>query len=137
MMSRPDYRELRTKLYFSLDDTEMPSQYRTDPSFPTKKQIADLYKWHTDVQGCRKVFLDRIEKWLPFVIANYAELYAEIDGLFVEAVSGKLSWGRFNEARKAASDRNKIRLADDARASANAQDKQQFAAEQRERAAAM
>ncbi len=135
-LAKPDYAELRTKLYLSLEEAEIPSQYLTDPSFPTKKQIADLYKWHADLQGCRKVMLDRVAKWLPFVIANMVEMYAESDRLYTEAVSGRLPWGQFNEARKALADRNKARLAEDARAGANAQDKQQFAAEQRERAAA-
>jgi hypothetical protein len=136
VVMKSDYVELKKKLFMSLDITEIPSQYLTDPSFPTKKQIADLHKLYGDLQACRKIMLDRVSTWNPFVIANMVELFSSMDKIRVEGVSGKLSWGQYHQAMQTLAAQNKLKLSEDARTAASAENQDQFATEQRQRAAA-
>ena len=64
------------------------------------------------------------------------EFFSDADKLYVEAVSGKLSWGQLNQAHHTLTTQYKARLTEDARIAANVQDQHQFAIEQHQRAAA-
>src|SRR2546423_1421171 len=136
VLTKPDYVELKTKLFMSLDTSEIPSQYLTDRSFPTKKQTADLFKLYGDLQACRKIMLDRVSTWHPFVIANMVELFVSTDKTRIEGISGKLSWGQYHQTMQDLVAQNKLRLTEDARTAANTQNQDQFAIEQHQRPAA-
>jgi hypothetical protein len=136
ILVKPDYTELKTKLYISFDNPQVPSPYLTDTSFPTKKQIADLYKVYEELRGCRKIMLDWSSKMHPYIFANMLELFSNNDRDWAEAVSGKLSWGQFNRARQTVVAQNRSRLTEDARTAINSRDQHQFEIEQRQRAAA-
>jgi hypothetical protein len=85
----PEYKNIKTKLYFGLDN-QPPLQKLTDTSRPTKEEIKLLYRVYGDVQECRKILLDGAAKMHPLILLTFIESYAESDKLWAEATGGKL-----------------------------------------------
>ena len=105
----PEYASLRSKTYFGLD-TQFPLQMLNDKTSPNKQDIALLYKAYGDVQDCRKIALDGASRMHPLVLLTLVESYAESDKLWAEATSGRLTWGKFNEGRKALTTQGQARM---------------------------
>jgi hypothetical protein len=99
--SKPDYAKLKTKLFLNTDTVQVPLEYLTDHSKPTKAEIADLYKLHADIQDCRKIALDGMAAVHPLIVAAMVESFSASDKLWADtASSGNVTWGKFNEARQ-------------------------------------
>jgi len=127
---------LKTKLYLSNEIMQMPLQYLTDQTRPTKAEVLDLYKAYGDVQNCRKIYLDGAAATPPFFLATFVESYSASDRVWAEAVAGKLTWGKFNEARKAIAAETQSKLAEaDVKIRGQLQGQHQFEMEQRQRVA--
>ena len=65
--SKADYAPLRAKMYLGLDNN-FPLQFTTDQSRPTKQEIALLYKFHGDIQACRKIDLEGFAQVHPLIM---------------------------------------------------------------------
>jgi hypothetical protein len=137
--SNPDYAQIGKKLYFvtGSPSPQFPLQYLTDQSKPTKSEIALLYKLYGDIQGCRKIELEGIAKANPLVVTALISEYSTADRIWTDAVTGKLTWGKFNELRKALLADFQVNLAEvKAKINAELQNEHQFEIEQRQRAVA-
>jgi hypothetical protein len=136
--SNPKYGQLKTKLYLSFDDTQYPLQYLTDKSRPTKKEITELQQLHADIQQCRRIAIDGSKTVHPLIAEALAESVAVSDKVWVEAASGQLTWGKFNESRQAATLQAKQKLAEaNTRIGVQLQNQYQIEVEQQARATAM
>jgi hypothetical protein len=136
--AKPEYASLEKRLFLTSDPTaQIPLEYLTDKSKPTKPEIADLYKVHSDTQPCRKIALDGMAAVHPLIVATLVDSYSATDRLWVDAVSGKLTWGAINESRQTLINEYRGKLTEaGARIEAQLQNQHQFELEQRQRAAA-
>jgi hypothetical protein len=136
--SKPEYAGLLKKLYVSTDtNASVPLPYLTNQSKPTKAEIADLYKFHGDIQECRKIALDGASAMHPLILAALVEYFSETDRLWADAASGKLTWGKFNEGRQIVLTQYRTKHTEArTRVAAQLQGEHQFEVEQRQRAAA-
>jgi len=136
VFSKPEFAGLSKKLYLSTLHQTVPPEYLNNDSNPTKPDIADLYRLHGDVQACRKIVLDGASARHPLILTVIVESYSESDRLYADAVSGKLTWGQFNEARQTLNTKGLARLTEaDTRIRGELQGQHQFEVEQRQRAA--
>ena len=116
---------------------QFPLQYLTDQSKPTKAQIAVLYELYGDIQRCRKIELEGVAKANPLVVTVLINEYSAADHIWTDAVTGKLTWGKFNELRKALLADFEANLTEaKAKINAELQNEHQFEMEQRQRAVA-
>ena len=100
VMAKPDYAHLKTKMFVSSDGTATPPlEYLSDNSHPTKSEIADIYKYYNDIRPCRKIALDGEVRVHPAIVNALATGYGATDKLAVEFVSGRMTWGNFNQQR--------------------------------------
>jgi hypothetical protein len=134
----PEYVSLEKKLFLSTDPSaQVPLEYLTNQSKPTKAEIADLYKLHSDIQPCRKIALDGMSAVHPLIVATLVDSYSAGDRLWVDAASGKLTWGAFNGSMQVIKSEFRSKLTEAAtRIGAQLQNQHQFELEQRQRAAA-
>ena len=98
VVGKPDYLPLKTKMHFGPDNA--PLQFLTNTSVPTKQEIALLYVFHADVQTCRKISLDGTAKVHPLLMLTLVESFSARDKVWAEVVSGRLTWGQFNQGLK-------------------------------------
>ena len=136
----PEYDGIKAKLYFGADN-QPPSEMLTDRSHPTKEQIRLLYEIRDDIQKCRKLLLEGSAKSYPLILLTLVNSFVESDKLWVEATSGKLDWGTFNQRRKDISTQAQANLVQaDTQIASQAQSRDenqaQLDAEQRQRAVA-
>ena len=138
VVSKPEFAGLSKKVYLNTDSrASYPLEYLTNQAKPTKAEIADLYKLHGEIQECRKIALDGVSAMHPLYLATLVEYFSDGDRLWADAASGKLTWGKFNEARQALTTQYRAKLTEaDARVRGELQEQHQFELEQRQRAAA-
>jgi hypothetical protein len=137
--ANPDYAQIGKKLYFVTGSrsAQFPLQYLTDQSKPTKAEIAVLYKLYGDIQGCRKIELEGMAKANPLVVTALISEYSSADRIWTDAVTGKLTWGKFNELRKALLADFEVNVTEVmAKIDAELKNEHQSEIEQRQRAAA-
>src|SRR5215472_11934524 len=100
VMAKPDYAHLKTKMFVSSDATATPPlEYLSDNSHPTKSEIADIYKYYSDIRPCRKIALEGEATVHPARVNALVTGYDATDKLAVEFVSGRMTWGNFNQQR--------------------------------------
>jgi len=100
VMAKPDYAHLKTKMFVSSDATATPPlEYLSDNSHPTKSEIADIYKYYSDIRPCRKIALEGEARVHPARVNALVTGYDATDKLAVEFVSGRMTWGNFNQQR--------------------------------------
>jgi hypothetical protein len=105
----PSYAVLRTKLI--IDEGIPTLEMLSDRTKPTKQDVEALYKLHNAFQGCRKIILDAAAQAHPMRVVAYAEMYTAVDRVWADLVSGKSTWGEFNQAREAAKVTGREKLA--------------------------
>jgi hypothetical protein len=97
---KPEYASLKSKTVLS-PDPQFTLQMLNDKSSPNKQEISLLYRVYGDLQDCRKILLDGASKIHPLLLFTLVEGYADIDKLWAQTTGGGLTWGQFNESRKA------------------------------------
>ena len=136
IFQKPDYAHLSTKALLNPNSDQM-LRMLTDNSRPTKQEIADLYKLHADVQKCRKVAIEGAAKIHPAYVTVFAAAFTNNDKRYVELVSGRMTWGKFNTESKTASEQIRQQFAAvDMQIKSELQNEHQFELAQRQRAAA-
>ena len=97
--NNPDYASIKLKT-----PTDTPPQFLlqmlNDKTSPTKKEIALLYRVYSDIQECRKIYLDGAAKMHPLILTGLVEAYSANDKLWAQMTAGQLTWGQFNQGRE-------------------------------------
>jgi len=133
---KPQYAELKRKLYYADDSVNVPLQYLTNPARPSKKDLGDVFALHADIQGCRKVLVDGQAKIHPLIVTTQVEGFTAADRIWTEFAAGKMSWGEFNTKRKdVAVDVQQRMVAASQRIDAQLTNNHRYEVEQRQRAA--
>jgi hypothetical protein len=132
--SRPRYADLGTKTHFGRGD--IPAHKLADPRLLTLADSRALLLLFGEVQECRLILLDGAIRMHPAVVVIFIDWFAGSDRIYAEAISGRLTWGQFNQSLKEILLRTQARLQQaDALIQANMQNTQ-FEIEQRHRAVA-
>jgi hypothetical protein len=110
--AKPQYAEIKTKTYFSVEDRDWPLQTLNDDSLPTKGQIKQLYALYADIQTCRKIILDGANKIHPALTLAWVQNFSESDKYWADFTGGKnkMTWGQFNQGLKGAGVDGQARL---------------------------
>jgi hypothetical protein len=133
--NNPAYASLAKKM--PLGGEEYSLEMLSDNTKPSKEMIAQLYALHSDIQPCRQITLDAAARSSPLRVVVYVEQYSASDKLWAEAVSGKLSWARFNQGRKDLAAAAQTKMAQvDSQIAGGLQTQHTVELEQRQRAAA-
>jgi hypothetical protein len=121
----------------NLTSDPFPLKMLADTTYPTKREIELLYQLHAASQECRKIHLDGASKYHPLMVTVFVNEFSESDKVWTQAVSGKLSWGKFNQAREDLRTQGAAKLTQaNAEIISQLQNQHQFELEQRQRAAA-
>jgi hypothetical protein len=89
------------------------------------------------MQECRKLILARSGAHHPSLVALLISDFAEADKLLAQLVTGKLSWGQFNQATQELKAQSRAKVAQaNAQIASQLANRHQFELEQRERASA-
>jgi hypothetical protein len=101
IFAKADYDDLRIKLFLRSEPNKSPPlAFWTDNKRPTKKEISEVNKLHSDLQNCRKLVLDGAPNVNPAYAAIMIEGYSASDKLWAEFASGHMTWGKFNRKRQ-------------------------------------
>jgi hypothetical protein len=96
----PSYDLLRTKMRIGTENASL--QMLADKSKATPQEIASLYKLYDAYLGCRKILLEATAKTTPVRQMAYVEMFTAVDKIWADHVSGKTTWGEFNQTRDVA-----------------------------------
>jgi hypothetical protein len=130
----PSYDQLRMKMRIGNEDASL--QMLADKSKTTPQEIALLYKLYGAYQGCRKIILEAAAKAAPMRQVALIEIFTASDKIWADHVSGKTTWGEFNQARDAAKAAGAEKLQEaEAKINAGLQQSHQAEMAQRQRAA--
>jgi hypothetical protein len=131
----PQYASLKNKTYLGTDN-QFPLAILTDKTYPTRDQIALLYKLYGDLQECRKIALDGFAKMHPLYLLVMVETFSSGDHLWAQFADGRMTWGNFNQARRDITTQNQTKMAQAAtQVDPQLQNQHQFELQQRQRAA--
>jgi hypothetical protein len=134
--ANPMYAVIASKIHISSTDQNFPLETLNDTALPTREEIKKIYLIYGDIQQCRQITLDAATKTHPLLVLSYVQMFSALDRLWADFARGKMSWGKFNEGRKAIYEENKARLVQvSMQISGQLQNQHQSEIEQRQRAA--
>jgi hypothetical protein len=75
-----------------------------DQNRATDVEVAAILAWHSQIQVCRKAFLDEVGRLTPAVVPIFAAQFTEGDNSLVDLIQRKESWGEHEKRMAAAHD---------------------------------
>jgi hypothetical protein len=106
--AKPENERLSGKLYLGANDV-YPAAYLANPDRPAANEIELLRVFHADLQECRKLQLATTQ---PSTRNAVVDSQRAEDRLWTQAITGRLTWGKFNAGRKDIASRLQARLAE-------------------------
>jgi hypothetical protein len=135
--AKPAYSGIMRKTYLSTADQNWPLAMLNDATLPTKEEIKQIYALYSDIQECRTIILDGANKTHPLITMAWVQTFSDADRNWAEFTKGKMTWGKFNERRKADSLESQTRFTQASmQINGQLQNQHQSEMEQRQRAAA-
>ena len=104
----PAYSYIRAKL--GIGDGAGATEADNNSAKLSPEEVALLYKFYADAQTCRQSELNAAAQ--PLKVIVLAELFAEADALWAQALRGELTWSQFNQRRKEISMAGETKLAE-------------------------
>jgi hypothetical protein len=100
LYNSPSYEPLRR--HVPLDIRLMSLPQITDQSLATDAEVAAILAWHSQIQPCRKAFLDEAGRLTPTVVPIFAAQFTESDNSLVDLIQKKEGWGAHEKRVRAA-----------------------------------